>query len=361
VIPLFKPSCTDLEVRYVTDVLRSGWWGLGPKTAQLEHDFAQFAGAGHAVATSSATAALELALMAMDATGGQVIVPGLTFVSTGLAALYTSNTVVFADVDEDTLCIDWDDVAAKMTPHTKAIIPVWYAGTVGRPVPSWAAPYVIEDCAHAAGSPGAGRRGRAACWSFHAIKNIAAGDGGMITTADTGMAERLRSLRSLGIRSAWDSDKTAAHNWDYTVTVAGRKAYMNDITASLALAQLERLDELNQARKLAVLTYLDAFAFADRGWLALPAWDDESSWHMFTVRVPAADRDRFVDHLHAAGVSAGCHYKPLTSHPVFGPGCVLPVTDRIWRTLVTLPLYPDMTTAEQNTVIGAVLSFRPDK
>jgi perosamine synthetase len=354
VIPLFRPSCTDLEVRYVTEVLRSGWWGLGPKTAEFEERFARYVGTQHAVAVNSGTAALQLALEGLGATAGDVIIPALTFASTALAALHAGNRVVFADVDDDDLCLDWDDAGQKVTPHTKAVVPVWYGGTVSPPPHHIRVP-VVEDCAHAAGSQSAGRHGAAGCWSFHAVKNLACGDGGMITTDDAKLAGRLRELRWCGInRSTWDRDR-ARYGWEYDITRPGHKAHMNDLTAALGLAQLERLDDLNKVRRDLVARYLEAFKGLP--WLRLPAWNEASSWHLFYVRVDADARDMLIDHLLAAGVSAGVHYKPLNAYPVFGPHQSLPVTDRVWKQLVTLPLFPDMTGPEFDQVVTAVKSF----
>jgi len=352
-IPLFRPSCTDLEIKYVTEALRSGWWGTGPVTEKLEHHFAEMAGARHAVAVSSCTAALQLTCQAAGVAGGEVIVPALTFASTALAAVHAGATVRFADIDEDTLCLDWADAHAKVTPETRAVIPVHYGGTVTRSTHWWPHIPVIEDCAHACGSTGAGRQGEVACWSFHAVKNLAAGDGGMITTDNDALAARLRRLRWCGIdRSTWDRETGRGYNWEYDITELGLKAQMNDITAALALAQLERLGEMNDARRAIAARYLDGLD--GLGWLRLPPWRDGSSWHLFTVRV--ADRDRFISHMLSRGVSAGVHYRPLNTFTVF-PQDPLPVTDRVWKTLVTLPLYPDMTELEVAQVIAAVREF----
>ena len=356
VIPLFRPSVTDAEIAAVTDTLRSGWWGEGPRVAQFEAAFAGYTGAAHAVAVSSCSAALQLALEAMGVTGGEVIVPALTFVSTGLAALRNGCRVVFADIDEDTLCIDWQDAGRKTTPQTQAVIPVWYGGTVTLPVPWRSSWRIIEDCAHAAGSAAAGGLGDAACWSFHAVKNLACGDGGMVTTEDPELAARVRALRWCGIdKSTWARDQ-GRYGWDYDIPGPGWKYHMNDLAASLGLAQLARLDEMNEARRRLVRAYIEELKAI--GWLRLPEYRELCSWHLFAVRVGA--RDAFVDHMLASGVSAGVHYKPLTHYPWFGTDpASLPVTERAWRTLVTLPLYPDMTQAEQEQVIAAVRAFRP--
>ena len=305
---------------------------------------------------NSATMALQLTCQALGVRGGEIIMPALTFASTGLAAVHNGARIVFADVDEDTLCIDWDDAKRKVTPDTKAVIPVWYGGTVAPVRHWWPHIPVVEDCAHAAGSArGSGYYG-AACWSFHAVKNLAAGDGGMITTNDPDLAARLRRLRWCGIdRSTWGRNLTR-YSWEYDIREAGHKAHMNDITAALALAQLERLDGMNAARRAIVRRYLEELD-GERDWMRLPQWREDSSWHLFTIRVPAGQRDAFIGHMATAGVTAGVHYKPLNTYPIFG-SAVLPVTDRVWQTLVTLPLYPDMTETDVSRVIDAARTWK---
>lgn len=352
-IPIFRPSCTDLEIRYVTEVLRSGWWTTGPKTEELETAFAVYTGSGYAVAVSSCTAALQLALQVAGAEGGEVIMPALTFAATGLAALHAGAQVVLADISESTLCIDWTDAERKITADTRAIVPVWYGGLVSPFIPSLDT-HFIEDCAHAAGNPLAGKSGVTACWSFNAVKNLASGEGGMITTNDRKIAERLRRLRWFGIdKDTYSRGRSGQYNWEYDIPEAGLKANMSDILAAIALAQLERLDEMNSRRRKIVKVYLDQLK--DLDWLRLPEWREVSSWHMFTVRTEC--RDEFIDHLNSRDVSAGVHYKPLNHYEIFGRQD-LPVTDKIWKTLVTLPLYPDMTEAEVGQVTEAVRSFR---
>ena len=346
-IPLFRPSCSDLEIRNVTRVLRSGFWSMGTVVEEFEEKFARYVDAPYAVAVSNCTAALQIAMEALGVRGREVILPALTFAATGLSVLHSGNKVILADIDEDNLCIDWDDVQEKLTPFTRAVIPVWYAGRVplsvdygGDPFP-----YIIEDCAHAAGSVLAGRIGDVSCWSFNAVKNLAAGDGGMITTGDEKLAERLRRLRRFGI---------TRKGWDYEIPEPGWKADMNDITAAIALAQFQRLDGMNELRRKIVLTYLKEFA--DLDWLRLPVWDEFSSWHMFVAKTER--RDDLIAHMHSRGVSAGVHYKPLNHHKIFGDYRELPVTDRVWKTLVTFPLYPDMTDSDIDQVVDAVRSFR---
>jgi perosamine synthetase len=363
VIPLFKPSCSDEEIEAVTRVLRSGWWGMGPEVEEFEAEFAAFTGTRYAVAVSSGTAALEISARATGQVNGSVVVPALTFVSTAQAMRHAGNEVIFADIDPKTLCLDWDSVRhwlPSCESITQAVVPVWYGGRVDEvPYDIMDDANVIEDCAHAAGSFMAGRYGLASAWSFHAVKNLATGDGGMITTDSIVVAKKARQLRWCGIdKSTYERDTTTGYGWDYHIPHDGYKAHMNDITAAIGRVQLRRLDEMNHMRRRIAVLYDNELA--DLGWLTLPEIMLQSSTHLYVVRV--ADRDRFVDHMLGKGVSAGVHYKPLTHYDsVRGKQTrySLPVTERIWKTLVTLPLYPDMTVGEVEQVIAAVRSFKP--
>ena len=349
-IPIFKPSVSQLEIDNITEVLKSGWWGLGPKVTEFEQKFAKYVGSTYAVGVNSATSALDLALKVHDIHDGEVILPALTFVSTGLAALYNNNKVVFADIDEETLCMDWYDAMSKETINTKAIIPVHYGGKTSMFANNLTS-QVIQDAAHATGNKNIGKRGTC-CWSFHAVKNLATGDGGMITTNDEAIYKKLLPLRWCGIdRSTWERTNKK-YGWDYDIETIGYKMHMNDLQAALGLAQLERIEELNNKRKLRVLQYL--YELQGLSWLKLPKYDTNSSWHLFVVRME--NRDKFIDYMLAHGISAGVHYKPLNAYPIF-PKTKLPVTDRVWKTLVTLPLFPDLTDEEFNHIIETIKKY----
>ena len=365
-IPLFKPSVTDAEIEAVNRVLHSGWWGLGPETEKFEQEFADYVGVEHAVAVNSATSALELAARACGIVNGIVVVPALTFISTAQAMQHAGNHVIFADIDRDDLCMDWEDANRKLKPvilrpymyGPAAVVPVWYAGTVVPPFEpqgEWPEVPIIEDCAHAAGSKGAGHVGWVGCWSFQAVKNLATGDGGMVTTNDPDVAAKLRAMRWCGIdKSTWERDQ-GKYGWDYSIPADGEKMHMNDITAALGRVQLSRLDEMNGIRRGIARHYNNSFRNLEWLGIAFPL-EYKSSQHLYVVRVQ--ERNRFIDHMLANGVSAGVHYKPLTHYPHLFPGeHNVPVTEEVWKTLVTLPLYPDMTEAEIEQVISTVRSF----
>jgi dTDP-4-amino-4,6-dideoxygalactose transaminase len=363
VIPLFKPSCSGLEVEMVTKTLRSGWWSQGAVTEKLEWQFARYTGIPYALTTSSGTSALEIAARALGLGTAAVIVPALTFVSTAQSMLHAGANVVYADVKPDTLTIDWDsvrDIRRKSTTFQRnwGVVSVWYGGHVDEIPDDIKARFtVIEDCAHAAGSENAGRQGDAAAWSFHAVKNLAAGDGGMITYHDDELTDTIKQLRWCGIdRSTFERDNAKGYGWDYDIPQDGLKAHMNDITASLALAQLYRLNYLNYRRWLKVNAYHELL---DNPLLKLPGSSPFHSNHLFVVRVASGLRDKFIDHMRENGVSVGVHYKPLYYYKSLRAEYdYLPVTDRVWREIATLPLYPDLTGSEQDQVIEAANSFR---
>ena len=341
-IPLFRPDYGEHETAAVADVLDSGWVGLGPRTEQFEQQFAERVGSRYAVATNSCTAALHISLELLGiGPGDEVIVPTLTFVSTAHAVRFCGAKPVFCDVDAETLCINLDDAARKITPRTAAIIPVLYAGQPldvgadymspdGRTIP------LIYDAAHAAGSTFDAGGSKLACWSFHAVKNLACGDGGMLTTSDRRQAERARRLRWLGIdRSTWDRSSIGRRYWwEYDVAEIGHKSHMNDIAAAIGLAQLARLDEMQQSRRRIAERYRERLD----GVVRLPAESPGSSRHLFVIRTPR--RDELAAALREAEIHTGVHYKPLHLYRCYGPGPSLPVAEREWRKILSLPIFP---------------------
>jgi perosamine synthetase len=350
-IPLLRPQMGEEEVQAVREVIYSGWIGMGPKVEEFEAAFARFTGKKHAVAVNSCTAALHLALEALEVgPGDEVICPALTFISTALAAQYCGATPRFADVDPASLCMDPWDALPKITERTKAVVPVHFAGA-SAVLNQYPAGTIVEDCAHlGGGQPGTGRL---QCWSFHAVKNIACGDGGMVTTDDAELAETVRRRRWCGInRSTWDRARRR-YGWDYDIQEVGYKCHMNDLQAALGLVQLSRIGVMNARRAEVAEEYQRRLS--DLDWLRLPSTENQT-WHLFVAR--AVGRDQLVDHLLARGISAGVHYKPLTLYPIFEK-VELPVTDAVWPTLVTLPCHAALTDAEVEYIIETVRGFDP--
>lgn len=353
-IIVLKPSCTEAEVEAVAEVLRSCWWGMGPKCKEFERRMVEMTAYEHCVTVNSCTAALHLAVLAHDiGPGDEVIVPALTFVSTALAASYVGARPVFADIDERTLCIDWQDVANKITPRTKAIIPVDFAGHPASPtiaIPSDIT--IIQDAAHFSG--GRVHYGDEACYSYHPVKNVATGDGGAILTNDAARAERMRALRWCGIdQSTWQRSGNR-YSWDYSIQEIGYKFHWNDIQAAIGLVQMDRLPATNQRRREIAARY---DAELNGLFVSLPPQHRQHTHHLYPIRVPAYARDRIIDHMAEHGIGVGVHYKPLTHYPMYSDQETPPVTEREWQRLISLPIHPDMTDGDQARVIDVFREF----
>ncbi len=365
-IRVFKPSMGEKEVEAVAEVLKSGWIGLGPKTAEFEKKFTEYIGVDYAVGVNSATAALDLALKLLHINHGhEVIVPTMTFVSTAHVVAYNLATPIFADIDPVTLSIDIEDVKKKITIRTKAIIPVHYGGRpvdmdrlkeVAGDIP------IIEDAAHACGGVYKGKKcgslGNIGCFSFHAVKNLAMGDGGALTLNDKAMAERAKRLRWLGIdKDTWDrSEYDKKYWWEYLVDEVGLKCHMNDIMAVLGLVQLKKLDAMNKRRKEIAAHYSRGLASLSE--VELPKEDNEdykSSWHIYEIK--CLDRNDLSSYLAENEISTGVHYKPIHLYKCYGNKPVLPEAERVFPKILTLPMYPDMTNQEVDLVIDKIKSF----
>lgn len=361
-IQLFKPHVSPEAIQSVTDVLRSGWIGLGPKTEEFEVAFAKYVGARHAVAVNSATAALHLALVAAGVwEGDEVLTTSLTFVSTNEVILHQRAVPVFVDVDDSTLSIDLEKAEKLVGPRTKAMMVVHYGGNPADLTAAYAFAArhkikVIEDAAHACGASFMGQKVGSfgtTCFSFHAVKNLPAGDGGMVTTNDDDEAAHYRRLRWLGI-SKTTFDRTAGgYKWQYDVPHLGFKCHMNDINAAIGLAHLKRLDEWNERRRQIARHYrehIDArFVRHTDGAV--------SANHLCAIRVP--DRDSVIRRLREVGVEAGVHYAPNHRYGAFSKAKLgdLSVTERAYSELLSLPLHLLLSDGDVDTVCRELSSI----
>jgi perosamine synthetase len=357
---------TQEEIDAVAEVLRSGWIGLGPKTAEFERRFAEFVGTTYAVAVNSCTAALDLALKILGVNHGhEVIVPAMTFVSTAHCVAYRLAMPVFADVDPHTLALDLDDVRSKISSRTRAIIPVHYSG---RPVDmdrlkeiAGGIP-IIEDCAHATGARYKGRSvgsiGDIGCFSFHAVKNLSMGDGGALCLNNEQWMRRSKRLRWLGIdQSTWDRTSTdKSYWWQYFVDEIGLKCHLNDIAAAIGLVQLRRLEAMNARRREIARRYSAAFAAYD--FMEPPPADTadmESAWHIYCLKIP--QRDDLCAFLQQKGIATGVHYTPIHLYSCYGNRPHLPQAEAVFKRIVSLPMYPDMTDADIQCVIDSIIEY----
>lgn len=368
-----RPTIGQEEIDEVVDTLHSDWLTTGPKTKRFEKAFAEYVGAEHAIAVNSCTAGLHLSLVAHGiGEGDEVIVPSLTFCATANVVVHQRAKPVFADVDAVSYTLDPDAFERAITPRTKAVIPVDYGGQVcDMPrINAIAAAHgitVIEDAAHAVGSALNGVRvgnlSRVTSFSFYATKNLTTGEGGMLTTNDAALAERVRVLALHGISAdAWKRYSKEG-SWFYEVLWPGYKYNMTDIQASLGLHQLQRLEGFVERRAAIAAEYTRAFADLSEIVTPIVRPGVHHAWHLYPIQLLPGrirlDRSQFMAALAERGVGASVHFIPVHLHPyyrdTFGTGRGdLPVTERVYDGFVSLPLFPSMTPREVAKVIDTV-------
>jgi len=374
------PSIGPEETREVLDCLASGWLTTGPRTQQFEKDFAAYCHAEHAVAVSSCTAAMHLTLVALGiGPGDEVIVPTYTFASTGHAALYVGARPVLVDSDPATFNMDPAAVEAAVTPRTRAIMPVHYAGLPCdmAALDAIAARHglaVVEDAAHAAGAAVGeariGSRPNPACFSFYSTKNMTTAEGGMITLADGAMAERMRVLAMYGISDArriwanrYGGKGAPPASWVYDVQVLGFKYNMTDIQAALGIHQLRKLDGFIDRRAHFAAMY--SAGFRDLEAVLVPRSADRlrHAWHLFSILLRperlAIDRDRFMEELKEENVGASVLFRPLHLHTLYQDRLgyrdgSFPVAEDLYRRTLSLPMSPRMSDDDVLDAIAAV-------
>jgi UDP-4-amino-4-deoxy-L-arabinose-oxoglutarate aminotransferase len=372
-LPFSRPSIGDEEIAAVEQVLRSGWITTGPKNQELEQQFAERVGARHAVALSSATGAMHITLLALGiGPGDEVITPSQTWVSTANMICLLGATPVFVDVDLDTLMSDVAAIEATITPRTKAIIPVHYAGAAFDLDPLYALAErhgipVIEDAAHAAGTFYRGRAIGAqgtAIFSFHAIKNMTCAEGAMFVSDDQALADRVRMLKFHGLGVDAYDRLTHGRKPQAQVIEPGFKYNLADINAAIALVQLQRLDEINAKREHLAQAYLERLKDLPVQPLALPAYPQQHAWHLFILRIDAErcglDREAFMQGLQAQNIGTGIHFIATHLHTYYRqrfPQVQLPNTEWNSARLCSIPLFPDMTLDDVERVTGAIATL----
>jgi len=369
-----RPSIGEDEIQEVVEVLRSGWITSGPRVKRFEADFARYVGAEHAVSASSCTGALHMALLAHGiGPGDEVVTSAMTWAATVNVIEMVGAKPVFADIDRGTLQITPESVEAALTAAARAILPVHFAGQACdldalAKIAGRDDLLVIEDAAHAIGTEYKGRRiggdGRTTCFSFHPIKNITTGEGGMVTTNDSALAEKLRLLRFHGVnRDAWSRYAKMETVRD-EVMIPGLKYNLTDLQAALGIHQLARLDGFIERRARLVALYSEALAdVAEVSTRTLAEGTNRHAWHLFVITLELerlrCDRERFVEMLNDRGIGTGLHFTAVHLHRYYReryahhPGD-LPETEWASERVISLPLYPDMGEADVARVCEAI-------
>jgi UDP-4-amino-4-deoxy-L-arabinose-oxoglutarate aminotransferase len=371
-LPFSRPSITAEDIAAVTAVLDSRWITTGGQCAELERRFAAAVGAEHAVALTSATAGLHLLLLALGiGPGDEVVTPSMTWVSTVNLITLCGATPVFVDIDRDTLMTTADRIEAAITPRTKLIIPVHFAGAALDldPIREVAARHgvrIVEDAAHVAGAEYRGQPIGAvgtSIFSFHPIKNLTTGEGGMVTTDSAELAARIRRLRFHGLGADAFQRETQGRSPHAEVLEPGYKYNLPDMNAALGLSQLARLKSMNAQRAKLAARYLDLLADVDGVLpLSIPEYPHVHAWHLFIVRVDrdraGLDRDEFMLKLKEHAIGTGVHFRAAHEHRFYresGPPRVpLPNTEWNSARVCSLPLFPDMTVADVERVVSAI-------
>jgi perosamine synthetase len=370
-LPYGRQSISEEDIQAVVDVLRSDWLTTGPTVGEFERAFAGSVGAAEAVAVSNGTAALHCAIYAAGiGPGDEVIVPPMTFAASSNAVIYQGGTPVFADVDPGTLLIDPASVESRITPRTRAIVAVDYAGQpcdydALRSIADRHRLLLIDDACHALGGAYRGRPvgtlGDLNTFSFHPVKPITTGEGGMITTGDRELASRMRTFRNHGITSD-HRQREQVGSWMYEMVDLGYNYRLTDFQCALGISQLRRLEAWVARRREIARQYDAAFA-------SIPAirplevrGDVLHAYHLYMVRVDTdaigAGRGEIFAALRAEGIGVNVHYIPVHLHPYYrrrfgtGPG-LCPVAESAYEQLVTLPVFPAMSDTDVEDVVEA--------
>ena len=371
-LPYGRHEIDEDDIAAVARVLRSDWLTTGPVVAEFEAAFARIVSAPEAVAVSNGTAALHAAMFAIGiGPGDEVIVPPMTFAASANAVVYQGGTPVFADVDPDTLLIDPAKAAGKMTPKTRAIVAVDYAGQpcdydglrqaiAGRPI------RIVADACHALG----GRdRGRAvgtladlSAFSLHPVKHVTTGEGGAVTTGDPALAARMRTFRNHGITTDHRQRGEQA-SWIYEIVELGYNYRLTDIQCALGLSQLAKLARRVERRQAIADEYARAFAGLPEVRPLAVRRDVSHAYHLYVVRVDTSrlscDRATLFSALRREGIGVNVHYIPVHLHPFYrrrfghGPG-LCPVAEAAYEQILSLPMFPGMTAGDVRDVIEAL-------
>lgn len=366
-IPVSRPSIGDEELREVEKVFATGWLGLGSTVFDFETKIKEYLGAANVIAVNTGTTALHIALDGLGiGEGDEVIVPSLTFCASIQVITALRAIPVFCEVDPRTLNVDIEDVRQRITPRTRAIMPVHYCGQACDmdsllSMANDRGIHIVEDAAHAFGSSSKGRKigsfGDVSCFSFDPIKNLTCGEGGAVVLKDDHLAEEIRRKRILGIdKDTWHRYRNE-RSWFYEVTTQGYRYHMSNINAAIGLAQLRKFDRFVERKRRVVERYNEALK--DIPGIALLEWDlKETAPFTYIVRVLDGRRDDAMEFLKSRGVGTGVHYIANHMQPYFSRFAgKLPMTETLWKEILTVPLYYDMTDENVTLVINSLREF----
>jgi dTDP-4-amino-4,6-dideoxygalactose transaminase len=369
-VPFHRAPVGEEEAQAVAAVVRSGWLTMGPKTVEFEQRFADYIGARHAIAVSSCTAAMHLALEAIGIRpGDEVLVPTLTFAATAEVVTYLQARPILVDSDPMFFNVSPEDAARKITSRTRAIIPVHFAGhpcqmdnILGLAEEHGLA--VVEDAAHALPARYRGKKigtlSRATAFSFYATKTLTTGEGGMVTTNEDSIAERTRLMRLHGMsRDAWKR-YSGDGAWQYEVLEAGFKYNFTDIQAALGLVQLAKCDLMHERRQAIASQYTRSLSSFDSFRTPCVADDVEPSWHLYYILIEEESlrigRDQVMKELQARGVQTSVHFIPLHEHPFYQKlgghrRGDFPTAEDYSARCISLPIYSSMSSDDVDSVI----------
>lgn len=366
-INVFQPQIWPEEISAVTEVMKSWWLAMWPKVSQFESDFSQYLGSGYCLALNSATAWLFLALEVMDIKEKEVITTAMTFVSTNHGIIQHGGIPVFTDIERDTLNISPNEIEKNITPDTKVIMVVHYGGHACDmdKIMNIAKKYnllVIEDCAHAAWWLYKWKKlwtfWDIAVFSFHAVKNMTTGDGGMLATNNKTYYEKIKKLRWVWMsKDTYDREGEKGYSWYYDIDCLWYKFHMNDIAAAIGIEQLKKLDTLNSKRKEIAEKYNQAFQNIE--WMEIPTPKDytTSAYHNYVIKTKY--RDDLNVYLAEHGISTGVHYIPSNHYDIYNKFWnPTPITQEVWSQLLTLPIYPGLSSKDQDLVIEKIVNFK---
>jgi perosamine synthetase len=370
-LPYGRQSIDEDDIQAVTETLRSDWLTTGPKVDEFEEAFATWVGARHAISFSSGTAALHAAAFAAGiGPGDEAITSPLTFAATANCVLYQGGTPIFADIRPDTLNIDPEQILRRITSRSKAVLPVDYAGNPAElaailEIAERKGLIVIEDACHALGAEYRGRRAGSIChmtaFSFHPVKHLTTGEGGMVTTDNSRFADTLRMFRNHGISSN-ARDRQHGGQWHYEMVLLGFNYRLTDIACALGLRQLSKL-EANLARRREIAHHYNKALNGLPG-IAVPLVSAEAlpAWHLYPIRVEpkklSVDRAEIFRALRAENIGVNVHYIPVHRHPYYRErfaytGGEFPVAEAAYECLISLPMFHGMSDEDVRDVIRA--------